>query len=236
MRIKDYTLESPVSADDKLLGTANGTNATKNFRIGDIANALVNDQTLQEILDNNHDLVGGVNLQGTDAGVDNTGDNVNAFGQSAAVDNTADNINAFGSSAAAGNTGQGVNAAGRNAALDNEGNIVNAFGPESARLNTGDYVNAMGNNSCYDNTGDYVNAFGRAAANGNQGNHVNAFGVDAGLNNQLSNKTIFSNTSLPSYANATAAAAAITVLLGASAGCTYLYFDDSTDTIKAIRL
>jgi hypothetical protein len=236
MRIKDYTLESPISADDRLLGTVNATNATKNFRIGDIANSLINDQTLQEVLDNNHDLVDGNNFQGTNAGVDNTGENVNAFGQNAADSNTQDNINAFGQSAAAGNSGTSVNAFGRNAALDNEGNIVNAFGPESAKLNTGDYVNSMGNNSCYDNAGDYVNAFGRSAANGNQGNHVNAFGVDAGLNNQLSNKTIFSNASLPSYVNAAAAAVAITVLNGASANCTYLYYDASTATIKAIRL
>ena len=220
MRIKDYTLESPINADDKLLGTANGTNATKNFRIGDIANALVNDQTLQEILDNDHDLVDGNNFQGTGAGVDNTGENVNGFGQNAAADNTQDNVNAHGLNAAAGNIGQGVNAAGRNSALNNEGNFVNAFGPDAANENTGSYVNAIGRNAASFNSGDNVNAFGADAANGNT----------------LNGQTVFSNDSLPSYANASAASTAITVLNGASAGCTYLYFDDSTDTIKAIRL
>lgn len=220
MKIKDYTLENPISADDRLLGTVNGTNATRNFRIGDIADALVNDQTLQEILDNNHDLVDGNNFQGTNAGVDNTGENVNAFGQSAA----------------AGNSGTSVNAAGRNAALSNEGNIVNAIGLDAARDNIGDFVNAVGNGSSQNNTGDYVNAFGRNAARLNEGDNVNAFGQNAGLENTLNGQTIFSNASMPVYANAAAASTAITVLNGASANCTYLYFDDSTDTIKAIRL
>jgi hypothetical protein len=81
-----------------------------------------------------------------------------------------------------------------------------------------------------------VNAFGRNAARNNEGDHVNAFGVDAANGNTLNGQTVFSNASLPSYANASAAATAITVLNGASVNCTYLYFDDSTDTIKAIRL
>lgn len=220
MKIKDYTLETPVSADDRLLGTANGTNATKNFRVGDIADALINDQTLQEVLDNNHDLVNGNNFQGTGAGFENEGSNVVGFGSDAASGNIADNVTGIGS----------------NSALSNEGNFVNAIGPSSARLNTGDYVNSIGNSSCQDNTGDYVNAFGRNAARNNEGDHVNAFGVDAANGNTLNGQTVFSNTSLPSYANAAAAATAITVLNGASANCTYLYFDDSTDTIKAIRL
>jgi hypothetical protein len=220
MKIKDYTLESPVSADDRLLGTANGTNATKNFRVGDITDALVANQTLQQVLDNGSDLVDGNNFQGTGAGVDNNGENVIGLGSNAAADNTADNVNGFGSSSAAGNIGTGVNARGRNSALNNEGDFVNADGPDAANGNIGDYVNAIG----------------RGAAKDNEGNHVNAFGVDAGLGNTLNNQTIFSNESLPSYTNASAAATAITVLNGASANCTYLYFDDSTDTIKAIRL
>lgn len=156
MKIKDYTLESPISADDRLLGTVAATNATRNFRIGDIANSLVNDQTLQEILDNDHDLVNGNNFQGTGAGFENTGENVVGFGPNAAYQNDGENIFAFGSYAAYGNL--------------------------------------------------------------------------------LNGQTIFSNSVLPSYTNPAAAVTAITILNGASANCTYLYFDDSTDTIKAIRL
>jgi hypothetical protein len=202
------------------LGTANGTNATKNFRVGDITDALVANQTLQQVLDNGSDLVDGNNFQGTGAGVDNNGENVIGLGSNAAADNTADNVNGFGSSSAAGNVGTGVNARGRNSALNNEGDFVNADGPDAANGNIGNYVNAIG----------------RGAAKDNEGNHVNAFGVDAGLGNILNNQTIFSNTSLPSYTNAAAAATAITVLNGASADCTYLYYDASTGIVKAIRL
>jgi hypothetical protein len=52
----------------------------------------------------------------------------------------------------------------------------------------------------------------------------------------LNGQTIFSNASFPSYADEAAAAAAITVLLGATAGCTYLYVDESDSIVKAIRL
>jgi len=44
------------------------------------------------------------------------------------------------------------------------------------------------------------------------------------------------NTLLPTYADHTAAAAAITVLLGAVAGNTYLYHNQATNSIGAVRL
>jgi hypothetical protein len=65
---------------------------------------------------------------------------------------------------------------------------------------------------------------------------VNAFGNGAGLGNTLNGMTIFSNTSIPTYADFTAASAAITVGLGATAGCTYLYHDQATNSIGAVRL
>ena len=45
---------------------------------------------------------------------------------------------------------------------------------------------------------------------------------------------VISPSALPSYADATAAATAITVALGANAGDYYLYHDQSDDTIKAV--
>jgi len=145
-------------------------------------------QTLQEVLDNNHDLVNGNNFQGSDAGFGNTGVDVNAFG------------------------------------------VVAGYG------NTGNSVNAFGNQSGFDNTGSHVNAFGYNAALSNTGSHVNAFGKDAGNGNQLSGQTIFSNTSLPSYANYAAAATDITTANGATAGCSYLFYNVDKQQLNAIRL
>jgi hypothetical protein len=65
---------------------------------------------------------------------------------------------------------------------------------------------------------------------------VNAFGNNAGSGNTINGATIFSNDSLPSYANYATASAAITVVLGGSAGCTYLYHDQATNSIGAVRL
>ena len=41
---------------------------------------------------------------------------------------------------------------------------------------------------------------------------------------------------MPSYVNRAAAVAAITVLLGGSAGSTYLYYNETTFGIEAVRL
>jgi hypothetical protein len=161
-------------------------------------------QTLQQVLDNNHDLINANNFQGTDAGYDNTGSNINGFGDLAAYQNS--------------------------------GNNVNAFGSQTGFDNTGYNVNAFGDNAALGNTGDDVNAFGTRAAINNIGSDVNAFGKDAGNGNQLSGQTIFSNTSMPSYATYAAAAADITTANGASAGSTYLFYNDDKKTIDAIRL
>lgn len=114
--------------------------------------------------------------------------------------------------------------------------------------------NFLGNSAGYGATSAYHSNFlgqnaGRAATNannsnflgynagsGSSGNNVNAFGNSAGSKNALSGMTIFSNSSLPSYANYTAASSSINVANGASANCTYLYHDQSTNSIGAVRL
>lgn len=177
-------------------------------------------QTLQQVLDKNHDLVNANNFQGTDAGFNNVGYNVIGFGNLAAYQNNGSDNNFFGAQTGFDNTGSNVNAMGYNSALANEGNNVNAFGEETANLNTG----------------KDVNAFGTRAAKNNVGSDVNAFGKDAGYGNQLSGQTIFSNRSMPSYANEAAATTDITTANGASAGCTYLYYNQDKKSIMAIRL
>jgi hypothetical protein len=80
------------------------------------------------------------------------------------------------------------------------------------------------------------NFFGTGAGKNSSGNTVNAFGVNAGQNNGLSGMTIFANSSLPSYVDRAAATAAITLGNGASAGSTYLYYNQTTFAIEGVRL
>jgi hypothetical protein len=112
--------------------------------------------TLQEVLDNNHDLVDGLNFQGSSAGDGNTGIFVNAFGQDAANSNTGILVNAFGTEAA----------------IENEGSDVNAFGNIAAGFNTGSYVNAFGDNAGNGNTFNNVNLFGTSATADENGQTV----------------------------------------------------------------
>jgi len=150
--------------------------------------------TLQEVLDNNHDLVDGNNFQGTNAGDDNTGINVNAFGISAAENNIGNFVNALGNGAANNNEGINVNALGITAAFINTGNNVNALGYEAGFTNTGDNVNSLGKNAAQSNTGNSVNALGQETAVENIGNDVNALGFRAGVNNAFNNVNLFGET------------------------------------------
>lgn len=133
--------------------------------------------TLQQVLDNNHDLTDGNNFQGTLAGDSNSGTNVIALGTQAAQNNTGIEINAMGTGAGKDNAGTNVNALGALAACGN--------------LATGDNVNAFGNNACCDNEGINVNGLGIQAAKENTGNNVNAFGNNAGLSNTFNCVNLF---------------------------------------------
>ena len=67
------------------------------------------------------------------------------------------------------------------------------------------------------------------------GNHA---GVDAvyGTANTLNNQFIISNDNLPSFANRAAAVAAINLVGGAAADNTYLYYNQATFCVEAVRL
>ena len=80
------------------------------------------------------------------------------------------------------------------------------------------------------------NFFGSSAGYNSSGSNVNAFGNSAGYGNAMSGQTIFSNTSMPSYADRSAATTAITVVNGAITGNTYLYYNATTFGIEAVRL
>jgi hypothetical protein len=147
--------------------------------------------TLQEVLDNNHDLVDGNNFQGTGAGDGNTGTEVNAFGTDAGTDNTGNNQNAFGNSAGYENQGENQNALGESAGQENTGANQNAFGGSAGYQNIGDYQNAFGVGAGFLNTGANQNALGSSAGAYNTGNNQNAFGSSAGVDNTATNQNAF---------------------------------------------
>jgi hypothetical protein len=96
--------------------------------------------TLQQVLDNNHDLVDNNNFQGTDAGYNNTGTDVNAFGFEAAVANSGIFVNAFGTSSASNNLGLNINAIGQSAGVNNTFNNVNLLGENATADENGQTV------------------------------------------------------------------------------------------------
>jgi len=150
--------------------------------------------TLQEVLDNNHDLVDGINLQGTGAGDGNTGIEIAAFGTDAAKNNTGSAVISIGYGAAQDNSGSTINALGSSAAYSNTGSQINAFGNGAAYDNNADNINAFGTDSAINNTGNNVNALGANAANNNTGENVNALGNSAGLVNSFNNVNLFGNS------------------------------------------
>lgn len=84
--------------------------------------------TLQQVLDNNHDLTNGNNFQGTGAGVFNTGNQVIGFGTSTLSSNSGVSVNAFGVQALQANTANHVNGFGQEVGASNTYKNVNLFG------------------------------------------------------------------------------------------------------------
>jgi hypothetical protein len=188
---------------------------------------------------------------GTDAAGSNTSIDVVAIGNSAALLNQGSDVVAIGNTTLSANTGSDVIAIGQNAGQGQSGDYSTMFGPgagfnntgielfaagiSAGNLNTGDKVIAIGNLAGAGNSGDSVVAIGPAAANINSANFVIALGNNAGSNNTLAVSTIISNNCLPTYLNYAAAAAAINAGTGATTG-TYLYHDQTTNSIGAVRI
>ena len=103
--------------------------------------------SLQQVLDYDHNLTDGINLQGTGSGTGNTGLDINSFGSAALENNTGNNVNACGNSSGRNNTGNDVNGMGRGSANGNNGFNVNAFGYEAGISNAYGNVNLFGKNA-----------------------------------------------------------------------------------------
>jgi len=178
------------------------------------------------------------------------------FGYNTGTGTGATNTNAFGRNAGAGaNSSTFSNYIGNGAGL-NATNTSNAnyLGSGAGNGASGAYESVfIGQNAGVNGVNAYRSVFlGTSAGNGSTannsfflgfragqnstGNNIIALGVDAGIGNTLSGKTIISNASLPSYLDRATALLAITVALGAIAGNTYLYYNQTTFTIEAVRL
>lgn len=182
--------------------------------------------TLQQVLDNNHDLLDGNNFQGTKAGLNNTGVNVNFQGTGAGLNNSGSNVNAFGESACEANSNDNVNAFGSFAGFSNSGKENNFFGLGAGQENTESNVHAFGSNAGRQNTGRHAVFLGRDA------------GYDSGtdIGNSLSSVFVINNAILPEFPDIATAQATISVGTGAVAGNTYLYYNSSKKSIEAVRL
>ena len=127
-------------------------------------------------------------------------------------------------------------AIGNNASDSNVGSNIVAIGNSASQFNAGNNVISIGTYSAQGNLGGNIIAAGYNSALGNEGGYVIALGYNAGKENKLTGKVIIGNTELPTYADHAAATAAITLLLGASSGSTYLYHNQATNSIGAVRL
>jgi co-chaperonin GroES (HSP10) len=124
-------------------------------------------------------------------------------------------------------------------------NQVIAIGEDSMYLTTGTPTStvAVGQSSGIGSTGASGVYLGKNAGKENTGTSVVAIGTDAGYDgvaggNSLPNMFIIANTHLPSYANHAAAEAVIDPSSGGTGipGNTYLYHNQATDSIGAVRL
>jgi hypothetical protein len=156
-----------------------------------------------------------------------------------ALQNSADTI-AIGQNAAyqANNLSQSI-CIGKDAGYDNDNSENAVFigiraGRNSLLNNQSIFIgNQAGENSDGSSSSIYIGV--QAGLNSSAANTI-CLGPAAGIANQLNSMTIFSNSSLPAYANRAAALAAITIPNGAVANNTYFYYNQTTFAIEGVRL
>lgn len=185
-----------------------------------------------------------VNALGNDAGRLSNVLNLNALGSKAGYNilTATSNINAFGESAAEASEGDNINAFGNAAARNNIGSNINAMGYFAASGNLVNNVIAIGRLSLLSNEGSNAIALGSFAGALNEGTNCVFIGENAGYDsgtgtgNTLGYQFVIANTSMPQYNDRTDAINSITVALGAVAGNTYLYYNQTTFAIEGVRL
>jgi len=117
---------------------------------------IIGTPTLQEVLDNNHDLESGNLFIGTIAGDASDGEYNIGIGNGTLQNNIGDYNIAIGLNAGLNNTSNGLVSIGNGAALLNTGNNVVSIGSGAGIYNAFDYVNLFGTNAVADEDGQIV--------------------------------------------------------------------------------
>jgi hypothetical protein len=236
VKVTDLNTLGTAAANDVFYIVDTASNESKQIEVGNVVN-------LQTAWDNGSTINGAdvvIEEPGLGVGIGAevlsgaTGQGNIAFGNKALKDSTGDESVCLGKSTGDGSTGSNSVIIGTESGGLNTGEDLVALGRNAGNINTGNNVIALGYGAGNQNTGLNLIAVGKGAGDNNTGDNVIALGNTAATNNTLSGMFVISNNCMPSYADATAAATAITVALGATAGDYYLYHDQSDDTIKVV--
>jgi hypothetical protein len=146
-----------------------------------------------------------------------------------------------GISAGANNTGGDVIQVGFNAGANNTGTDVVQIGNRAGFDNTGNETVQLGLKAGEDNTGDNTIHIGTSAGQNNTKDGGIFLGINAGFSGATGytgsdNVFAISNSSIATFADATAAATAITTGNGYVTGSTYIYKNTATGSIGFIAL
>jgi hypothetical protein len=235
VKVTDLTSTSTAASDDVFYIVDTSSNTSKQIEVGDVVN-------LQTAYDNGNVVNSATVIIGTDndfvvatalATPPSVGNTI-AIGRATGNGATASDLIALGTGSGANASGGNLVAIGNGAGVDDTSSNTISIGVATGDQNTGSNAIFLGELTGVQNTGNNVIGLGVTAANQNTGDYVTAIGEDAANSNTLNNMFVIGAQNLPSYADATAAAAAITVALGAHAGDYYLYHDQSDDTIKVV--
>ena len=219
VKVTDLTSTTTAAANDVFYIVDTGSNTSKQIEVGDVVN-------LQNAYDN------GNTVNTSTVIIDGTNNDF-IVGKNIPTPPSGQWI-AIGRNAGDGATGTDCVALGSNSGFNTASTESVYIGSGAGTDSSGDNNVAIGLGAGDQNTGSNVVLLGELAGNLNTGDDVVAIGISAANGNTLSGMFVISPSALPSYADATAAATAITVALGANAGDYYLYHDQSDDTIKAV--
>jgi hypothetical protein len=180
-------------------------------------------------------------FQGISAGANNTGSDVIQIGSEAGEDNTGNYAVQLGLKAGFNNSGQNVFQSGPRVGENNTGSDVIQIGNRAGFDNTGVRTVQLGLRAGEDNTGSDTIHIGRSAGQNNTKDGGIFLGIDAGFdssNGYTGSDNVFaiSNSSIATFADATAAATAITTGNGYVTGSTYIYKNTATGSIGFIAL
>lgn len=189
--------------------------------------------TLQEVLDNNHDLVDGNNFQGTNAGDNSDSINMIAIGEWAGSYTSVDDVINIGNFSGSNSSGSHCIYIGKNAGTDSSGDTSISIGADTGAYSTGKGCISLGQNAGYSNTGDDCISIGNNSGLSNTGDSVLSIGTVQ--DNTLPNVSIVDNNLLPSFADRSAAVTYFDVI-GVAQHVTYMYYNESTFAIEGYRI